>query len=251
MTGLGALLRKELREQLRTHRLLIVGAVFLVFGMSTPLLLKFMPQLIEMAGDDIVIQMPAPNAVMAMTEYAGTLVQVGVLVAVLVAMGSIARERERGLAAMILSKPVGRGAYVTAKLAAASATFIIALALGSAACYGYTVGLIGPANTSGFLGMNLLMALFFVFSLAVTLLCSSLFRNNVAAGGVALGVLIGQALLAQIPLIGDYVPGQLVGWGTGLLSGPHPTAWPAVGVTLAVIAACIYVSSRILRRSEL
>jgi ABC-2 type transport system permease protein len=251
MTGLRALLKKELKEQLRTHKFLIVAAVFLVFGFATPLLIKYMPQLIEMAGDDIVVQMPEPSAVMAISEYANTLVQVGTLVAVLVAMGAIARERERGLAAMILSKPVSRGAFVTAKLAAMSVTFVMALALGSAACYVYTVLLIGPADASAFLALNLLLALFFVLCLSVALLCSSLFRNQLAAGGVALVVLIAQALLTQVPEIGDYMPARLTGWGIGLLNGPHPTAWPAVAAAMVITAACLFLSRVVLRRKEL
>ena len=251
MTGLGALLRKELKEQLRTHRLLIVGVVFLVFGLATPLLLKFMPELLQLAGEDIRIEMPPPTAAAALGEYASTLVQVGVLVAVLVAMGAVARERERGVAAMVLSKPVSSTAYLVAKLAASSLTFVVALAIGSAACYGYTVLLIEPAKASGFVGMNLLLALFFVVCLAVTLLCSSLFRSSLAAGGVALGVLVGQALLTQIPVVGEYLPGALTSWGTGLLSGPHPTAWSAVATSAVIIAICLFLSRRALWRGEL
>jgi ABC-2 type transport system permease protein len=251
MSGLGTLLRKELKEQLRTHRLLVVGAIFLVLGLATPLLLKYMGQLLELAGDDVVIQVPEPTPVMAITEYADSVVQVGVLAAVLVGMGVVARERERGTAAMVLSKPVGIGAYVSAKLLAMSATFILALAAGSGVCYLYTSLLIGPASVPDFLGMNALVALFFIFCLALTLLCSSLLRNQLAAGGIALAVLVGQALLAQVPLVGDYVPGQLPGWGTALLSGPHPSHWAAVGVSLAIIAACLLASRQALRRRDL
>jgi len=251
MTGLGPLLKKELKEQLRTHRLLIVGVVFLVFGLATPLLLRFMPELLQLAGEDIKIEMPPPTAAAAFGEYGSTLVQVGVLVAVLIAMGAVARERERGVAAMVLSKPVSSTAYVVAKLVASSLTFIAALTIGSAACYGYTEVLIEPAEASAFVGMNLLLALFFVVCLAVTLLCSSLFRSSLAAGGVALGVLVGQALLTQIPVVGEYLPGALTGWGTGLLSGPHPAAWSAVATSAVIVAICLFLSRRALWRGEL
>ena len=65
MSGFGVLLKKELKEQLRTYRLLIVAAVFLLFGLGTPLLIKYTPQLIEMAGEDLIIEMPPPSAAMA------------------------------------------------------------------------------------------------------------------------------------------------------------------------------------------
>ena len=251
MNGFGVLLKKELKEQLRTYKLLIAAAVFLLFGLGTPLLIKYTPQLIEMAGEDLVIQMPPPSAAMAITEYASTIGQVGVLVAVLVAMGAVARERSRGTAAMVLSKPVGMGAFIIAKLTAMSATFIGALTLGSVACYTYTVLLIEPADISTFLALNLLVALFLVVCLAVTLFFSSIFRNQLAAGGIALAVIIMQALLTQIPGFGDYLPVKMIAWGTDLIEGQAPAAWGAVGVSVALIIACLYFSRLILQRREL
>ncbi len=251
MSGLTALLKKELKEQLKTYKLLVIGGVFLLFGLSTPLILKYMPELLKLAGEDIVIVIPPPTALQALGEYANTVVQVGVLLAVLIAMGAIAQERERGTAAMIFSKPVGRGAFVVAKLVAMSTSFMIALGAASIACYIYTVLLFGEANASGFLALNLLLMLFFVLCLSVTLLFSSLFRSQLAAGGIALAVLIGQAVLSQIPWIGDYTPGRLVSWGTELLSGTTPSAWTAVGASLAIIIACLFLSRLMLQRKEL
>ncbi len=251
MNGFGVLLKKELKEQLRTYKLLIVAAVFLLFGLGTPLLIKYTPQLIEMAGEDLVIQMPPPSAAMAIAEYTSTIGQVGVLVAVLVAMGAVARERSRGTAAMVLSKPVSMGAFLIAKLTAMSVTFIGALILGSVACYTYTVLLIESADISAFLALNLLIALFLVVCLAVTLFFSSIFRNQLAAGGIALAIIIMQALLTQIPVFGDYLPARMIVWGTDLVENQAPTAWGAVGVSVFLIIACLYFSRLILQRREL
>jgi ABC-2 type transport system permease protein len=64
MMGFGPLLKKEIVEQLRTHRLLIVGVIFLFFGLTTPLLLYYMPEIMQMAGvaNSIEIpRLPRPN----------------------------------------------------------------------------------------------------------------------------------------------------------------------------------------------
>jgi ABC-2 type transport system permease protein len=251
MNGFTILLKKELKEQLRTYKLLIAAAVFLLFGLGTPLLIKYTPQLIEMAGEDLVIEMPPPSAAMAIAEYTSTIGQIGVLVAVLVGMGAVARERSRGTAAMVLSKPVRIGSFIIAKLTAMSATFISALILGSIACYTYTVLLIEPSDISAFMAINLLVALFLVVCLAITLFFSSIFRNQLAAGGIALAIIITQALLTQIPGFGDYLPARVIVWGTDLAQGQIETAWGAVGVSIAVIIACLYFSRLILQRREL
>lgn len=251
MTGLTALLKKEFREQLKTYKLLIIAGLFLFFGLSTPLMLKYLPQLLELAGEDIIIELPPATAVQALGEYAGTIVQVGVLVAVLFAMGAVARERERGTAAMVLSKPVGRGAFVMAKLMAMSTSFIIALGVASIACYVYTVLLLGEVDAAGFLALNLLLLLFFILCLAVTLLFSSLFKSSLVAGGIALAVLIGQAVLTQVPWIGDYAPGGLISWGTELLSGEAANVWPAVAMSIVIIIGCLFLSRLALKRKEI
>jgi len=125
------------------------------------LLLKYMSKLLELAGEEIAIEMPEPTAMMTLGEYKETLVQIGILIAVLIGMGAIAQKRERGTVAMILSKPVSRGAFVVAKLVAMSTSFIIALGVRLAAYYIYTFLLIKPANVSAFLGLNVLLSLFF------------------------------------------------------------------------------------------
>jgi ABC-2 type transport system permease protein len=249
--GLGVLIKKEIKEQLKTYRFLIVAGVFLFFGLSTPLLTKYLPELLELAGEDIIIELPPPTALQALQEYSDTILQVGILVVVLVTMGAVARERERGTAQMVLSKPVGRGAFVGAKLVGISLSFLVALGLASTASYIYTVLLLGEADVGAFLVLNLLLGLFFITAIAVTLLFSSLFKNQLAAGGVALVALVVQAVLTQVPWIGDYMPAALPGWGIGLLAGPHPAAWGAVAVSLAIVGASLYLSRLKLNRTEI
>ncbi len=251
MSGLGVLIKKELKEQLKTYRFLIITTAFLFFGLTTPLMLKYLPEILKMAGEDIIIDIPPATVVQALTEYAGTIVQIGVLIAVLVTMGAISRESEKGTAAMVLSKPVSRIAFILAKLFALSTSFVAALVLASMACYGYTVLLLGEADIVAFIALNGLLILFFVVSISVTLLFSSMFKSQLAAGGLALVVLVGQAIMVNIPRIGAYMPSNLVSWGTGLLSGDIASAWGAVRISLAIIIACLYLTWLKVRNKDL
>jgi ABC-2 type transport system permease protein len=250
VNGLAALIRKEIREQLRTYRLVVVAGVFLLFGISTPLMLKYLPEFLKLAGENMQINMPPPTAAQALVEYAGSVGQIGVLVAVLVAMGSVANELQRGTAVMTLSKPVTRAAFITAKFAAMSLTFVVSLAVASALCLAYTVWLIGSADAVSFFGLNLLLAVFLMFGLAVTVLFSSLFKSSLAAGGTALGVVVGQAVLSVLPWVGDYMPGRLLGWGNALFAGSH-SYWGSLAVTIVLTGLCLYFAQRALRNKEM
>ncbi len=252
MTGIFPLLKKELLEQLRTYKLLIVSVIFLFFGVTTPLTLKYLPEIIELAGGSgFEIAIPPPTGVQSLQEYTGTIGQIGVLLAVLMAMGSIANERKNGTAVITLSKPVSRAAFVNAKIICTTLTFLASLFVSSIFCYGYTVWLIGDANLSAFVGNNLLTALFFIFCLAITLLFSSVFKSSLAAGGISLGLLIGQAGLSAIPRIGNFFPGKLLGWGNSLLLGESNSYWLALIITVTSIVICLYFSQRFLSHRDI
>jgi ABC-2 type transport system permease protein len=165
-------------------------------------------------------------------------------------MGMVANELRQGTAVMTLSKPVSRAAYIGAKLAAVCLTFLVALALASLFCFAYTVWLIGPAVALPFLELNLLLALFLAFCLSITILFSGLFKSSLPAGGLAIGVLIAQALLGTVPWIGNYFPAKLLTWGTDLLQGGGTSYWGALGVTLGLILASSYFAQRTLKNKE-
>jgi ABC-2 type transport system permease protein len=252
MKGFVPLLKKEIREQLKLYRLVIVGGIFVFFGISDPIMLKYLPEILKMAGSgQMVIQMPAPTAAQSLAEYATNIGQIGVLVTVLVAMGCIANELKSGTAVMTLSKPVSRSAFVSAKLLAMSMTFLAAMILGSIFCFGYTVWLIQGAAVMPFVGLNLLLGLFLMFCLAVTLFFSSLYKSGLAAGGLAIGVIIVQAIISTIPVIGNFMPGKLLSWGTNLLTGASNNYWWAVGITFAAIGMCLYFAQRFLKNRDL
>ncbi len=250
MQGLLPLLKKEIKEQFKTYRFLVVMSVFLLFGLTTPLTLKYLPEIIKMAGEGVEMNFPPPTAIEALLSYAGDISQIGIFVIVLVVMGSIANELQRGTALIVLSKPISRTAFVTAKLLALSMTSLVSLAASSLVCFGYTVWLIGGADVSNFIGLNIMVALFMVFSISITLLFSSIFRSSLAAGVVALAVIIGQAILTAVPKVGDFMPGQLLGWGNSILTGGD-TYWWAMAVTVVLTILFVYLSQRALSSKDI
>ena len=138
MSGLAPLLRKELLEQWRTMRLPIVAAVFLLVGLASPLLARFTPEILKaVGGDQFSIVLPTPTAADAWAQLAKNLGQFGALVAILLAMGSVATEKERGTAALILTKPAGRDAFLLAKMVAIATTLGISTAIAGVGAWLY------------------------------------------------------------------------------------------------------------------
>ena len=65
MTGGAILLRKELLESWRTLRLPIVAGLFLLVGLTSPLLARFLPEIIKAAAGDQLPTIPLPTPVAA------------------------------------------------------------------------------------------------------------------------------------------------------------------------------------------
>ena len=95
--ALGILLRKELLESIRTFRLPVVAGLFLFVGLSSPVLARYLPEIIELAGGEQlgVIEIPTPTATDAVDQLVKNLAQFGALTAILLAMGLVASEKDR------------------------------------------------------------------------------------------------------------------------------------------------------------
>jgi ABC-2 type transport system permease protein len=232
-------LRKELFEQWRTSRLLIVVIVLVMFGLSSPLLAKYTPEMLRLipGAEQFASLVPKPVLLDAVNQYVKNVAQFGVLLALLVSMGSVAVEKDKGTAALMLVKPLGRSSFLAAKFLAIALTFLAGVTLAGLAGYLYTLVLFGPVDGAAWLGLNASMWLEMVVYVALTLLFSTLLRSQAAAAGLGLGAILVLSLIEGIPGIGNYMPGHLVAWGASPFTGQSVTAWPALAVSLAIILA--------------
>ena len=131
MSATGILVRKELLESWRTYRLPVVAGLFLLVGLTSPLLARFLPEIIKAAGGDQLgnLQLPTPTTADAVDQLWKNLAQFGAFAAIILAMGAVATERDRGTAAFILSKTATRGAFLGAKAIAIGAVLAVAVVL--------------------------------------------------------------------------------------------------------------------------
>ncbi len=249
MSSFFVLFRKEFKGQLKTYRFLIVVALFFVFGLGTPLLLKYLHALVP--AENVAIGIPEFTAVDAVQSYISSLGQLGLVAAILVAMGSVASERESGTAAMTLSKPVGCGSFIVAKLAALAVTFGVAIAVGAAGCYLYTVVLFGNPGGFDFFIATLLGALYLLFCLAVTVMYSGFVRTPIVAGGLSLVTLAVIAGTAGLPGMKHYSPGALLDWADNIASAGGPNSWWVLVVSVALIIITTVIGWQVFKRKEL
>jgi ABC-2 type transport system permease protein len=254
VNGLGPLLGKELLEQWRTKRLLVVVVVFVAFGIGSPFLARYTAELIQaLGGVPFEVEFPTPTVADAVTQFLKNLGQAGILTAILLAMGSVATEKERGTAALLLSKPASRGAYLAAKLVAIGSTLAIGLALASAAGYLYTALLFEATDPLGWVGMTLLLLLSLLAYAALTFVGSALTRSAIAAAAIGIAGMIVLAIVAAVPIVAPYLPAGISGapaMALALGTDPGPLAGP-LAVNLAIVVALAVLAWLSFRRQEL
>ncbi|WP_082198533.1 ABC transporter permease [Bacillus sp. FJAT-26390] len=256
-TRFTVMVQKELLELVRSYKLLWVPLVFILLGIMQPVSTYFMPIILEKAGslpEGTVIEIPMPNGseVLAQTlQQFGTL---GVLVIVLVCMGTVSGERNSGTASLILVKPVSVLSFISSKWTAMLLLTWGALTLGYFAAWYYTALLFDEVSFSKMIGSLLIFGLWLSFLVTLTILFSALLRSPAAAAFTALGGAVALTLLASL------FPEQL-GWSPGALSGFAYASVSsgivnvsrfglAVTLTIIGIAAAVALSAWVLRRSS-
>lgn len=254
MTGLGTLLVKELAEQWRTRRLVVVVVVFVAFGIGSPLLARYTPELVRaLAADEgLVIEVPPPTVAEAIAQFARNLGQTGVLAAVLLAMGAVATDKERGIAALWLTKPISRGAFLNAKAIALAAVLAIGMVGAGIGGYAYSGLLFEPPSVSGWIVLCFLLLLQMSSYAAVTFFGSTLTRSPLAAAAVGIGALTVIAVIGVLPVLGAWTPSGLTEAGIAMANGAQPDRlWEPIFATIALIAAALVGSWLAFRRQEL
>jgi ABC-2 type transport system permease protein len=248
------LIAKELLEQRRTSKLLVVVLVFFVAGMISPLLAKYTPQLLASIPNlppGLAGVIPKPTVDDAVAQYIKNLSQFGVLLAILFTMGTVAQEKERGTLGMLLVKPVRRSTVMLAKWLAGVYSLVTGLVLSSLACLFYTWVLFEPLPLVKYLALNALLAVFLVVYHTMALLASTLARSQTMAAAGAFGALVAMLILDSIPRLGDLFPGELLSWGVALMIGEVRPAWGALATSLGIVLVAIFLACAFLEREEI
>lgn len=241
MTGYREMLWKELRESWRTWRLVVIGLLFLALGVSAPILTKLLPDLIRLFGPTgFELDVGTPGVADVVDQVLKNTFQFGALAAILVTMGTVATERERGTAAFVLSKPVTRTAFLWAKLVAIGVLFAIAIGLAVAGAWVYTWLLFHRPSISGWAEMAGVIWLSTMVYVTITFLGSVLAKSSLGAAGIGFLGLIVLSLLSIIPNLQPWLPAGLNGVArAAALHESSPDLAPVQTILISIAVAAI------------
>ena len=241
LTGYRILLVKEFREAWGTSRLPVTLIVFFILGLISPLVAYYTPDLLKNAGAGIQMSISTPTLQDAIAQFVKNVGGNGVFVAIVLAMGSVARERERGTAAFVLTKPVSRLAFLAAKFTALLVVLGLGMLVAGGSAYGYTVYFFGATSGLAFAEMVLLVWLALVAFMAVTFLASTLTASTVAAAALGFAAWLVLALLGISPNVLPNTPNGLSDPAQSLALGTPPAhlTQSIVATTVIIVVALL------------
>jgi hypothetical protein len=82
-------------------------------------------------------------------------------------------------------------------------------------------------------------------------MASALARTQSMAAAGAFGGLVVLIILNSLPRVGDFMPGKLSTWGASLVLKGDVSAWPALGVSLGIIALALVLACLRFEREEI
>lgn len=237
-----AFTQKEFLESLRTHKILIMFLVFMLFGMLSPLTAKLTPKLLEsLITDGIQITIPEPTAFDSWAQFFKNVSQMGFIVLAILFSGMMANEFNRGTLINILTKGLSRRTVILSKFTMASVIWTVCYMFCFGLSYVYTVYF-----WSGDEVLNLMLSvfclwLFGILLLSVILLGGVIFRNSYGSLMFVAGFTAILFLLNIVPKLHQYNPIALASNNMSLLTGdtvPKDLTAPFI-ISIAIIIGAI------------
>ncbi|GHV07223.1 ABC transporter permease [Clostridia bacterium] len=253
MRAYAAFTKKEFTESLRTSKVLILAAVFLVLGAMSPLFAKLLPDLLNgMESNGVVISMPESTAMDSWVQFFSNLAQLGMIVLAIIFGGLMSNEFSRGTLVNVLTKGMKRHIVILSKITVSAVLWTVSYLLCLGVSYAYTAYFWEMPELH-----NAFLAFFapWVFGMFLTQLLifgGTLFKNfigSLLSAGIVVTVL---GLLSLVPKFVKYLPTTLCGDNTKLLTGIAATDdyIPALILTAAVTVLLAIGSILIFNRKQ-
>ena len=248
-----ALFLKEWRESVRSFKIVWIPLVFILLGISDPLVNYYMDDILKAVGnmpEGFMMTMPEFQPADLLMASTGQFQSIGLLVLIVAYIGTFSRERQNGTATLIYVRPVSFTAMYVSKWMVASIVAILSAIAGYAGSMYYTALLYGTVDWGKFFAMLGTYCIWLLFVMAVTVAMSAAFKTSIAATVTIIIVPFGMLIDALIGSFWEVTPWKLANYGVALLTDSvlMKTYWFTIvivaGLTILSIVVGIVMSKK-------
>jgi ABC-2 type transport system permease protein len=234
----------------RTRTVWVLFGIFILFGVLGPLTAQFLPDIIDRAGVSGEIDLPPPSPELAMSQYVGNALQIGILAIAFIAATALAFDSKPEIAVFYRTRSTVVE-ILTPRYVVIAATAVAAFISGTLIAFALSTLLIGTPDALATLKGSALIALYIVLAVALVGLMSSLIPSVPGAALLAVGTLIILGIATLVPYVGPWLPSYLVGGFDTLIAGGEFDYWGAMLTTVATTAAAVWASTYLMGRREI
>lgn len=229
----------------RTRRWIALLGVYLFFGFVGPLSARYMGEIIDRFAGGVKVSLPPPVPADGMIQYVSNASQIGLLVAVVVAAGSLAFDAKIEMGIFLRTRVPRIWDILAPRLVATYLAIGGAFTLGALAAWYETVVLIGPLPVGGTIAGVAYGLLYLAFVVALVAAAASRANNILGAVLVTIVALLVMPLVGVLDPIGKWLPSHLVGALAGIPGGAAITDYlEAAAVTTASIVLLLWLTIR-------
>ncbi|RKQ31393.1 ABC transporter permease [Oceanobacillus halophilus] len=245
------LFKKEMVENWRNKKWVWVPLVFILLAVMDPISNYYMADILGAVGglpDGAVFEMPdfTPPEVVMMSL--GQLSSLGVLIIVLISMGTISGEIKNGVSELILVKPISYTNYITAKWTALMLLSWGALIIGMLGSWYYINILYGEISIADFLSTVFFYGLWLTFIVSLSIFFNTISKTpGLVAFLTILTIMVMSALTKVFQHLLEWSPNNLSSYIMQMLiEGNIPsnltgTALTTVGLSILLLIFSIVI----------
>ena len=241
MKSLIAFIKKEIMEQLRTGRLMILGMLFILFGIMNPAVAKLTPWMLETMADSLaesgIIVIDVTISAMDSWVQFFKNIPMALIAFVLMESNIFTREYQTGTLVLSLTKGLKRYKVVVSKTVVLTGLWSFGYWLCFGITYGYNAYFWDNAVAKNLMFSVICWWLFGLWVIGLIILFSTLANSNTGVLMGTGGVVLASYLLGLFPNLREYVP-TLVADGNSLIYGAAEAKTYSVPI-LTVIVMCI------------
>jgi len=257
MRNFTVLLEKELRENLRTKKFLVLACVFVSFAILSPMMARFVGEIFEFllpAADAEVFMAILPDPIWhdAYTQFYSNMAQIGAIVTVILFMGLIHREKSSGTIDLLFCKGVTPASFVLSKFAVSVSITLLALLVAILVNFGYTVFLFEEGGQICYVLLGAgAYGIFLILVIAWVIFASTIAKSTATAAVLGFVGYMLVLFLSSLPTIGRFLPGGLAGNNTALTMGYiYDDFAMQVGIAVVLAVFCLWLAIWRLKRQE-
>jgi len=194
---LKTLIKKEVLELFKTKKFLVLPIVILFFSLTSPIIAKLMPEIIDSMGTEgMQIIVSEPTMRDAFDQLLNNLNQIGYFVLLFVATSTFISDKTKGRLTLILSKPMKRSHILISKFIVLMSQLIIAVLIGSIFFGIYTFVIFKEFDVIKYLGVMGLYVLYGIFLITLSMLASIIAKSYMMSILISISVFLFSAMFS-------------------------------------------------------